>query len=232
MNEPAGPASDGISLASAIQGTETLIREKPIVVHSQRILHPEKWRKSAVMYQQWRLVNGKELFNLADDPSQSHDVASEQSALVQELRDAYDAWWDSLQPAIQRTIHVEIGSEHEPEARLTAHDWLLDNTPWHQNAIRNGAPQSGPWAVRVLQPGKYRIVLSRWPRHLQQSMEANSIQLRIQGQTISKTLTKGDTSAEFEVQLEPGETRLESTLAATTANNAALYAYISLLEAN
>ena len=185
------------------------------------------------MYQQWRLVNGKELFNLVDDPSQSHDLASEETALVQELRDAYDTWWDSLQPAIQRTIHVEIGSDQEKEARLTAHDWLLDNTPWHQNAIRNGAPQSGPWAVRILQPGRYRIELTRWPRHLQQSMEANSIQLRIQGQTISKTLTNSDTSAEFEVQLEPGETRLESTLASNDGKQrGAYYAYISLIEAN
>ena len=42
--------------------------ERTLFVHSQRIDHPEKWRKSAVMTDRWRLINGAELYDMAADP--------------------------------------------------------------------------------------------------------------------------------------------------------------------
>ena len=47
---------------------------------------PIKWRKSAVMTDRWRLVNGKELFRLEDDPKQSSDIASQYPKIYERLR--------------------------------------------------------------------------------------------------------------------------------------------------
>ena len=50
--------------------------DRALVVESQRVVNPIKWRKSAVMTDRWRLVNGKELFDLKADPKQANDIAA------------------------------------------------------------------------------------------------------------------------------------------------------------
>jgi len=66
------------------------------MVHSQRIEHPEKWRKSAVMTQRWRLINGKELYDIQADPAQGSDVAGANQKVVKELRRFYEKLWTDL----------------------------------------------------------------------------------------------------------------------------------------
>jgi len=57
-----GPDPDrvqGRSLVPLLKGEAW--PERVVVTDSQRIAHPEKWRKSATMTDRWRLVNGNEL---------------------------------------------------------------------------------------------------------------------------------------------------------------------------
>lgn len=228
LKEPSGPACDGTSLVKALRGDENTLRDRTLFVHSQRILHPKKWRKSSVMTEQWRLINGAELYDIQKDPGQEKDVAAENAAVVEQLRGSYDQWWKSLQPAIKRTVYVQIGSEAEPRTRLTAHDWLTSGaTPWHQNSIRAGAPRSGPWAVEVASEGKYEIVVSRWPEFTNRSMEASSVRLTIQGQEKTVSLDSEDSSARFELELKKGKTMLQTHLQSSDGKKrGAYYAYV------
>jgi len=68
---------DGTSIAPLLKGAGADWPDRILVTDSQRIEHPEKWRKSAVMTDRWRLINGKELYDLPRDPGQSRDVAAE-----------------------------------------------------------------------------------------------------------------------------------------------------------
>ena len=58
---------------------------------SQRIVNPQKWRKCAVMTNQWRLIDGIELYDMYTDAGQSNDVAGQYPEVVQRLRSDYDA---------------------------------------------------------------------------------------------------------------------------------------------
>ncbi|MCP4194251.1 MAG: arylsulfatase [Planctomycetaceae bacterium] len=231
VESPEAILTDGTSLASALHGDVDTLRDRQLVVHSQRILHPKKWRKSAVMTDRWRLVNGKELYDLRLDPRQMRDLAGTHPEVVKELRSTYDSWWDSLQPAMEQTVHVQIGSEHEPRTRLTAHDWLIDSgTPWHQNMVKSGMMKNGPWAVEVLQPGDYEVVISRWADHLQRPIEAKHARLTIQGQELEQELDPNASVATFRVSLQPGKTKLKTFL--TLPNDkvrGAYYAYVRRL---
>ena len=106
LKEPAGPEGDGRSLVPALRGDAEALRNRTLFVHSQRILHCEKWRKSSVMTEQWRLINGKELYRIKDDPGQSSNVAGQFPETVQDLRSEYDEWWESLKPAMSRTVRA------------------------------------------------------------------------------------------------------------------------------
>src|SRR5262249_4350820 len=92
---PHKTAFDGTSLPPLIGGAGTW-PARNLIVHSQRIDHPEKWRKCAVMTDRWRLVNGRELYDMTVDPGQKTDVAGEHADLVAALRQQYERWWADI----------------------------------------------------------------------------------------------------------------------------------------
>jgi arylsulfatase A-like enzyme len=67
LQKPADIAFDGVSLRSLLAAKQPW-PSRTLLVHSQRIDHPEPWRKCAVMTDRWRLVNGKELYDMTTDP--------------------------------------------------------------------------------------------------------------------------------------------------------------------
>ena len=70
-------AFDGTSIRDLIYGDGDTWNDRSLVVESQRIVNPEKWRKCAVMTNQWRLIDGKELYDMSADSGQAKDVAEQ-----------------------------------------------------------------------------------------------------------------------------------------------------------
>jgi arylsulfatase B len=214
LTEPAGPAAEGTSLAGPLRGTDDVSRhgERTLFVHSQRVLEPEKWRKCAVMTDRWRLVNGRELFDVHADPAQRQDIASMHPDVVEQLRDAYDEWWDSLAEARRRTVAPRIGDDGQPPVNLTAHDWLNVVAPVNQMQVEQGMVSNGPWAIEVASAGRYEITFSRWPLHVGKPLEAVAARLTIQGQELLQKVAETADRVVFQVQLQPGQTRLQGFL--------------------
>ena len=232
LDEPeSGYPSDGASLGPILRGDREALRGRTLFVHSQRVLHAEKWRKSAVMTDRWRLINGTQLFDVRQDPGQKQDVAGTHASVVTGLRAAYEEWWQSLQPSLHRTVHVTIGSTVEPRTRLTAHDWLNpDSTPWHQGMVRRGPWSQGSWAVEVERPGRYAFQLARWPEELKQSIEAATATVIIQGHEATIPLDPTAASAEIILPLVAGKTRLQTVLREAAGNErGAFYTYVRRL---
>jgi hypothetical protein len=215
LERPAGPPLDGKSLAPLLRGDAGAWPERTLFVHSQRIPYPEKWRKSAVMTEQWRLVRGEELYDIQADPGQKNDLAAGQPAVVARLRKAYDRWWDSLRPVFDESVHIGIGSDAEPVTRLVAHDWQPPSqaeSPWNQSHVRGGHVGNGFWAIEVARPGKYEFELRRWPDHVDGPLEATQARLKIGSHDLSQPVAPDATKATFTVDLEPGKTRLQTWL--------------------
>ena len=228
LKEPDGPKGEGTSLATVMKGDKNGLRDRTLFVHSQRILQTKKWKTCSVMTDQWRLINGEELYDIRKDPGQETDLASENKDVVQQLRKAYEGWWQKLEEPMKKTVHMTIGSKYEPRVRLTAHDWLRNGgTPWNQGMIRRGPVQNGPWALAVAESGKYEIVVSRWPEHIHRSMKATSAKITIQGNEVTKQIKADDTSVAFEVNLQKSDsTRLKTFLTIEDGERGAYYAYI------
>ncbi|HID07217.1 MAG TPA: N-acetylgalactosamine 6-sulfate sulfatase, partial [Armatimonadetes bacterium] len=77
---------DGISLVPLLTGAVRDLPDRTIIVHTQQIDHPQKWRTCAVMTNRWRLVNGGELYDMTIDPGQEKNVANQYQDVVKELR--------------------------------------------------------------------------------------------------------------------------------------------------
>ena len=161
----------------------------PFVVHSQRIELPEKWRKCSVMkhesMHEWRLVDGKELFDLRTDPGQSRDIAASRPNDVRNLRDAYERWWTHVSPRFNEYSDIPLGDEHAPQQELCCHDWhSVDDKmpPWNQSGQGGVAKDplvNGQWAVEVARPGKYAFTLRMRPSGVPYKIPAGKARVRI-----------------------------------------------------
>ncbi len=142
----------------------------------------------------WRLVNGRELYNIKADPGQERNVIAGHAAQANKMRAFYDAWWGELEPTFAQTTEIHLGHPDHPVVSLTGHDWIQDTVPpWNQQHIREAdgyahTPQKGQqgkkavpaaksvhrghWAVKVVAPGTYRISLRRWPLEADASITA------------------------------------------------------------
>jgi len=160
---------DGLSLKKLFDSDASVEwPDRYLVTDSQRVVDPVKWRKSAVMSQQYRLINGKELYDIKADPGQKKDLAKNKPNQVKKMRAFYDAWWTELEPTFAQTTEIYLGHPDHPSVTMTAHDWLNISPPWNQGHIRRGQGAQtkqfgGHWAVKVLKEGTYKVSLRRWP---------------------------------------------------------------------
>ena len=175
---------DGVSIETLLDPKQDAdIGDRMLVTDSQRIRDPIKWRKTAVMSQQWRLINGEQLFEIKKDPGQEKDVAADHPQQVKKMKDFYDGWWAELEPTFLETTEIYLGAQEAPRVTLTCHDWIGGTPPWNQHMVRaalgyrpktsgkkkqtggdSSEEASGSfWAVKVLKSGEYNFELRRWP---------------------------------------------------------------------
>ena len=234
LQRPPGPGGDGASLKAVLAGDREALRDRTLFVHSQRLPDPKKWRKSAVMTERWRFINGRELYDLQADPGQRKDVAAQHPQTVAELTRAYEQWWESLKPAFDQPVRIHLGSRAEPVVQLHPHDWHVTGqaqSPWHQGHVRSGHIGNGHWEVDVRRQTRYRVELRRWPRHLNQSIEATAARIRVGDRELHRAISADATHIVFELELAPGPAQLQTWLTlADGKQRGAFFVYVSELE--
>ena len=231
LQRPPGPGGDGASLKAVLAGDREALRDRTLFVHSQRLPDPKKWRKSAVMTERWRFINGRELYDLQADPGQRKDVAAQHPQTVAELTRAYEQWWESLKPAFGQPVRIHLGSRAEPVVQLHPHDWHVTGqaqSPWHQGHVRSGHIGNGHWEVDVRRQTRYRVELRRWPRHLNQSIEATAARIRVGDRELHRAISADATHIVFELELAPGPAQLQTWLTlADGKQRGAFFVYVS-----
>lgn len=166
LRAPPQARLDGISLVGLLRGAGFSLPDRTLVVqYGQR---PKKW-ECAVLWDRWRLVAGRELYDLVTDPGQVRDLAGERPLVAAKMREYYEQWWAGIEPSLDDFSPVIIGSEHENPVRLSSVDWAnvyCDN----MKRLREGQLANGAWNVRIEQSGRYEISLRRWPEEADASI--------------------------------------------------------------
>lgn len=244
LKAPREVAFDGKSIAPLLKGdTEAEVwKSRVIITDTQREENPTKWKKSATMRDKWRLVNGKELYDIEQDPGQQQDMAAQHPEIVSELRAAYESWWAELEPGFGKFSRAVLGKEVGERVVLLSHDWhdTMDEsgksagTPWHQNHIRNGLMTNGFWAVEMAKEGTYNFELRRWPEELDQPIRGSipgragvpggnpfaegkilpvsKARIAVGGQEMSADIASDAHQVSFELELEAGPTQVKTWL--------------------
>ncbi|OHB76825.1 MAG: N-acetylgalactosamine-4-sulfatase [Planctomycetes bacterium RBG_16_55_9] len=220
LKKPDGVKFDGESIVRLLTDNDGSWPDHTLVTDSQRIEHPEKWRKSAVMTDRWRLINGKELYDMKADPAQKKDVADANSQVVERLRKAYEDWWADVSARFDEYSEIVIGSDKQNPTRLMSHDWHGPDVPWDQRAVRNGMEANGFWAVEIERDGTYQFELRRWPEEADapinaaipggKAISATKARLKVANVDETKPIPMDARAITFEVRLKAGKTRLQT----------------------
>jgi hypothetical protein len=200
--------------------------ERTLFVHSQRVDKPIAWRQCAVMTERWRLVDGKELYDIAADPGQTQNVAEKNETVVDELRAAYLAWYADISERFHEFVRIELGGTMAPNpVHLTCHDWHapISEVPWNQEQIRSDVVANGYWAVDVRRAGRYEVTLRSRPASAAEPLNATRARLLMGSEktmgSVARDVPAGTTSVTLPVDLQKGpqllQTRLESGDGAT-----------------
>lgn len=113
-----------------------------------------------------RLVNKTELYNVADDPGQQSNIASQHPDLVKDLQEAYEQWWAICSERDDEDIPISIGSDCEKVTTLRTHDLRNEQDHlgvWDQSQVRQGVQAHGWWEIMIEAAGEYEFELRRWP---------------------------------------------------------------------
>ncbi|MEN8126199.1 MAG: arylsulfatase [Planctomycetota bacterium] len=211
---------DGLSLAPVLAGKKTPWDERTIIFHKQNISpKTTKWKNCAVLTSQWRLLDGRVLYDIKKDPRQRTNVAEKFPEVVADLRSRYEAYWKSLKTdeMLKNPERPVIGSEHQKETVLSSIDWIRDSAPhtWNQLHVLSAAPGSGVWPVEIASDGKYRFEVRRWPIEVNKPITA-ALPAQAESDTILNDhpwmMDSGKAIPAVTVKLKVGETVVEKAI--------------------
>jgi arylsulfatase A-like enzyme len=163
---PAGLQLDGLSLLPLLKRDAIEWPERAIVLQSHRGDQPMRYHHFMLRRGNWKLLHASgfgrekfdgepqfELYDLSQDPRESHNLISERPQVRRELLAAYDRWFDdvsSTRPDNYAPPRIHVGTRHENPTMLTRQDWRGGS--WAPDSI-------GSWKLLVAQPGIYQVRL-------------------------------------------------------------------------
>jgi arylsulfatase A-like enzyme len=182
-----GAVFDGKNLLPLIQKKK--FDDRMFVVQYGQRKRPVKY-DAAVIWNQWRLQNGKELYDIVKDREQKNDVSAQFPEIVKRMKDFYEKWWAQIEPTLDDPIPVIIDPKKENPVLLTSIDWWevdADNIDFISAAA--GGPRGGVWNIQVESEGKYRVELRRWPPHTNKAIGSEGPRVTVNGRPLTHKFT-------------------------------------------
>lgn len=231
---------DGTDVSQYLLGKEDA-PDRYLVTDTQRVNWPVKGKNSCVMDDEWRLIKGKELYNIKEDPSQENNVANQHPEKVVAMNAFYEKWWADV---IQETKYstIDLGSTNHDV--LTCHDARTVDyyPPWNQQLIRAGKPMKpASFSVNFVKAGKYKFFLRRWPEesglalgaetqdgqaatlNTEEIINGNALTfkkayLKIGDKKVETIVNNNETAAVLEMEVPKGKTNLLAYFDMTNGN--------------
>ena len=211
---------DGRSLLPLLDGEEVDWPDRTIFIQSHRGNEPVRYHHFAARGQRWKLLHNSgfgrhdfsgppafALYDLAQDPLETRDVAAEHPEVVAQMRAAYDAWFDEVgatRPDNYAPPRIHVGTEHENPVVLTRQDWRYEGEEggWNRNA-------RGHWLLHAPEEGIYDVRFRFDPEE-----EVPGVaRLKVGDAERTEPLERGAESVTFgDVRLPHGDLRLDAIL--------------------
>ena len=152
--KPVAAQIDGMSLCPLLTSPQSALPNRTLYFQWHRGDRGELYNNCAARDQRYKLVNGKELYDLQEDPSESRDLSAAQPERVAAMRAGYEAWFQDVSST--RNFEpplIDLGTTFENPVLLTRQDWRGPLASWSDNGL-------GYWEVNVKAGGTYECTLT------------------------------------------------------------------------
>ncbi|WP_430424863.1 arylsulfatase [Maribacter litoralis] len=249
LNVPDSLSLDGIDFSPVLQNTNASLRERALFLHNRQDWRPPTQEHDGLVLQnEWRLLKGKEVYNIIDDIGQKQNLAKEHPQLVKDLKSKNTTFYTS---AMANDVFTElpvtiIGSEHQKEIKLTIQHAIGDDSGiWKTEQVAAGVKnKNNRYAIEVASAGTYKISCMRWSKevpgpvlgipnkHPKSNFEyvaisPDKVRIQIANQILEKTINANEASIDFQVYLEKGKTLLVTDFVFGTDTYGVYYTYIN-----
>jgi arylsulfatase A-like enzyme len=197
---------DGVSLWPLLAGEAANWPDRTLYFQCHRGLTPKLFQNCAAVSERFKMVGYPgtfnrddfepsaepvlELYDLANDRAEQHNVAQKFPRELAKLRTSYEAWFGEVKSSRQfQPGLIHVGSEQENPSRLC----------YYQDGHWQGTDAKG-WLVKIERSGRYRI------SRIDNQPAASALRVVWKGQTQEQSL-EGQAAAEF--NLDAGEGLLE-----------------------
>jgi len=159
---------DGKSWKPLLYNASANWSNRILYIDTQRTQNLVKYKAYSVMDDNWRLVNGDELYNVTNDLAQEINVIDQHPEVAARLAQGYEMWWQSFMDdnVDEKYAYIQVGSPYENPTKISAHDLIVVrySPAWHQNGAIRGVQSGGCWKIEFVEDGEYAISLRRFPR--------------------------------------------------------------------
>lgn len=203
---------DGVSLATVTATPDAELPARDLFFQFHRGNEPVPYRNIAVRRGDYKLVQpvgrGREaftpetarfeLYNLAEDPRETTNLAADQPDRVRALIAAYDDWLAEARADVPGQQVTWIGDDRQPLVTLSRQDWIGAGLPDGEN---------GHYALEVRTTGRYRLTF-RWSELLN---AAHPVTIEIGDRTVRREILSSEMEARIEdIHLAAGPLRLQA----------------------
>jgi arylsulfatase A-like enzyme len=226
---------DGKSIVPLLKGEEwparTMVRQYQGGVFFRYA--PQPWTETVVMTERWRLIDGKELYEIDKDPAQQKDIAEKHPQVVDQLRKEYSKFWYDVEARLLKPVPNHIGNPAENPLMLTSQDWYIE--PFGNAGVKHGNVHKlngvvAPWLVEVEQAGSYEITLRQFPEEANLPLSGINASIRIADVHQQKEISQGANFITFTAFLPSGPARLVTEFTDKAGKKtSAYYCYVKLL---
>lgn len=212
--KPASVKFDGTSLRPILRGSAVNWPDRTLYFQWHRGDAPQRYRAFAARSQQYKLVQSGgvqeglwanhpplKLFDMANDPLEFNDLASEKPEVVQRMKKGYERWFKDVTRRRDYTVppRIHVGSTQENPTILTRQDWRGPRAGWRADSL-------GYWEVQVAARGAYSITLQ-----FAALKNPASAHLLIGERRLQQTIQAGASECRFDsIELKPGPGRVEA----------------------
>jgi arylsulfatase A-like enzyme len=205
VNKPARVSFDGRSLLQLLRGESSGWPDRTLYFQWHRGDQPELYRNCAARSQLFKLVDGKELYDMTADPGEQHNIAATHPDRVSEMRKGYEKWFADVSATRgYDPPRILLGTPHENPVTLTRQDWRGPQASWSPDSL-------GYWELEVARKGIYDITLHLWP-----DSTAREVHFKLSEVALRRSVEPAALSCQFHsVPLNPGKGRLEASVVST-----------------
>lgn len=230
---------DGKSLAPLMTQENPEWPNRILYIDTQREQNLIKYKAYSVMDDNWRLIDGNQLYNINRDRAQENNVIEEYPEVAARLAEGYERWWQSFldEGVDEKYAYIKAGTPYENPTKIMSHDLIIGayKGVWHQNGAITGEQAGGCWKVEFVTGGEYNIVLRRFPRESGHAINATfpaqekrieldktapaavkndftKAHLYVAGQTKKVDIKEGQEEVTFKLNIPAGKYDMEAQL--------------------